>query len=390
MCVIDSMKILNVIGSINPAHWGALEWVKQYGRVATSQGHTIDVATLDPPGSPWISDFPLEVHALGNQYNCFYSRALVPWLQKFQQNYDCVLVHGLWRYPSFGTWLALRRSDTPYFVYTHGMLGPWFKRQYPLKHLAKSAYWLCADYRVLRDARAVLFTCEQERRHSRMSFRPYKCTETVAELGISDPQSSYGATDEELFATFPNLRGKRLILFIGRLHPVKGCDILIRAFANASRVDPSAHLLIAGPDPLQLRPKLEMLAKENNIVDRLTWAGMLTGGLKWSTLRAADALALPSHHENFSFVTVEALAVGLPVLMTREVGIWREVHQFGAGLVGDDNVDSFRHVMETWLTLPASARLTARAAARKCFEELFDVIPATKRLLDALATHGIN
>ena len=88
---------------------------------------------------------------------------LLSWLRENATRYDAVIVNGIWQYHSYATWLALHRSETPYFVFTHGMLDPWFKRRHPLKHLKKWLYWPWADYRVLRDAQAVIFTCEEER-----------------------------------------------------------------------------------------------------------------------------------------------------------------------------------------------------------------------------------
>jgi len=88
-------------------------------------------------------------------------------------------LNGVWQFHSFAAWRTLRRSDTPYVLYTHGMLDPWFKKQYPFKHLKKWMYWPWAEYRVLRDAQAVLFTSEEERMLARSSFWLYRCNEVV-------------------------------------------------------------------------------------------------------------------------------------------------------------------------------------------------------------------
>ena len=81
-----------------------------------------------------------------------------------------MVAHGLWQYSSLGVWQALRGGGAPYFIYPHGMLDPALKSAYPLKHLKKTLYWLWAERRVLRDARAVLYTCEEERRLARSTF----------------------------------------------------------------------------------------------------------------------------------------------------------------------------------------------------------------------------
>ncbi|MEB0151131.1 glycosyltransferase, partial [Pseudomonas sp. CCC2.2] len=84
-----------------------------------------------------------------------------------------------------GTWRALAKKKIPYFIFTHGMLDPWFKKNYPLKHLKKWLYWTWGEYRVLRDAKAVLFTCEEEKILARQSFWLYKANEVVTAFGTA-------------------------------------------------------------------------------------------------------------------------------------------------------------------------------------------------------------
>src|SRR5206468_2813608 len=122
---------------------------------------------------------------------------------------------------ALGVWWALHNTTTPYFVYTHGMMGPWFKRTYPLKHYKKWLYWFWADYRVLRDAAAVLFTCEEERRLARQSFWLYRCDECVVSYGTAGPSGDRDAQHALFTAQFPELRGKRVLVFLGRIHVVK-------------------------------------------------------------------------------------------------------------------------------------------------------------------------
>src|SRR5258708_12756609 len=94
---------------------------------------------------------------------------------------------GLWQPHILAVWQRFQKTAIPYFVFPHGMLDPWFKRTYPLKHLKKWLYWPWAEYRVLRDARAVCFTCEEERRLARQSFRLYQCSEQLLNYRPSPP-----------------------------------------------------------------------------------------------------------------------------------------------------------------------------------------------------------
>jgi hypothetical protein len=216
------MNILQIIHSVDPAGGGVVEGVNQLGLTMMSMGHRVEIASLDAPNAPFLGRSPLQVHALGpSSFGYGFSAKLVPWLRANRTKYDAIVVNGLWQFHSFGAWRALRNSDTPYVVYPHGMLDPWFKKEYPLKHLKKWMYWPWAEYRVLHDARAVLFTCEEERLLARESFWLYRCHEMVVSLGTSNPAGVAQREIQEFFRSFPGLAGKKLALFMGRIHPKK-------------------------------------------------------------------------------------------------------------------------------------------------------------------------
>ncbi len=331
------MRLLRVITTVNPKGGGPMEGIRQITPVLTALGHETELACLDAPDAPWLADCPLKVHALGPGRTSYgYAPGMLPWLRQHAPEFDAVIAHGLWQYGSFAVWRALHGSRTPYFVYTHGMLDPWFKRTYPLKHLKKSLYWPWGEYRVLRDARAVLFTCEEEKRLARQSFRLYRANEAVVSYGTAGPKGDPAALRAAFLASFPDLSGKRLILFLSRIHVKKGCDLLIEAFSRVAASDPALHLVMAGPDQEGIQPGLQRLAEERGIGDRLTWTGMLAGDKKWGAFYASEAFALPSHQENFGIAVAEALACGLPVLISDKVNIWREIEADGAGFVAED------------------------------------------------------
>src|SRR5207237_540512 len=177
-------------------------------------------------------------------------------------------------------------------------------------------YWPWAEYRVLRDARAVLFTSEEERRLARESFALYRCNEVVVNYGTAAPEVDLGAAQDDFWNRFPQLRGKPLLLFLGRLHEKKGCELLIRAIAATHRKSP-LHLLMAGPcaDESYLLHLQELVRQSDGQELPITFSGMLSGSLKWGAFEAAEAFVLPSHQENFGIAVVEALACGKPVLI---------------------------------------------------------------------------
>ncbi len=389
------MRLLNVVHSANPAAGGVIEAVLQMSRAHQRQEHLVEIVSLDAPEAPWIRESSFPIWALGPGVGSYgYAPQLVSWLRKHRRNYDAVIVNGLWQFSSLGVRQALHGTDTPYVVFPHGMLDPWFKQAYPLKHLKKSLYWLFGEYRVLRDARAVLFTSEEERRLARQSFRPYLCREVVTTLGTSAPPGEAASQRDLFHARFPGLQGKRLILFLGRLHEKKGCDLLIRAFARAraeaAQDSPGAgelHLVMAGPpsDEAYLKA-LETTAGFvfSDEEPPITWTGMLSGDLKWGAYRAAEAFILPSHQENFGFSVVEALACELPVLISDKVNIWREIETDRAGLVEADDLEGTVRLLRGWNSMAPEFRQQMRLSALRCFLSRFEIELAAANLIDVL------
>ena len=351
------------------------------------EGHQVEVVSLDSPEAPYLEQFPLPVHALGpTKLKYRYSSRFVPWIRANACRFDAVIVSGIWQYHSFGTWRGLHGSTTPYVVFTHGMLDPWFKKRYPLKHLKKCMYWPWAEYRVLRDARAVLFTSEEERRLARSSFRRYRCNEVVVNYGTAKPKGDPNAELREFFGQYPNLRDKKLALFMGRIHPKKGCDLLIEAFAQVLRRQPNWHLVVAGPDQVGWKEKLSSRASHLGLTSYITWTGMLSGTMKWGALRAAEIFVLPSHQENFGVAVAEALAAGVPALISNKVNIWREIEADGAGIVSDDTLQGICALLQSYVEMPGEKRLAMRNATTECFEQRFEIKKVATTLQAVLAS----
>ena len=345
-------------------------------------GHDVEIVTLDSPSSAPTGATSLNVHALGTGAAGYgYAPKLALWLRLNRERFDAVIVNGLWQYPGLAAWRAFGGSSTPYYVFPHGMLDPWFKRSYPLKHLKKWLYWPWAEYRILRDARGVIFTSEEERLAARESFWLYRCREQVTALGMEAPP--VGSVDE-FFARWPELRGKRIVLFLGRMHPKKGCDMLIDAFAHTRRNDQDTVLVLAGPDQAGWADELCQRASRHGIADRVTFTGMLEGSMKWAAFRAAEVFALPSHQENFGLAVAEALACGVPVLISNRVNIWREVQKDRAGLIEPDDQPGTERLLRRWFETPEADRAEMRQRAIECFTKRFEIAHAAASLLKIL------
>jgi glycosyltransferase involved in cell wall biosynthesis len=379
------VKILNVIESMNPAHGGPVEVILTTSAVLAQLGHQNEVVSPDRPDDPWVASSPLPHHALGRVTRKYgYSPNFAKWMRDHRKDYDVVIIHGVWSYATIGAWRGLSGTDTPYFVFTHGMLDPWFGKVAPLKNIAKQAYWSLLLGRVLADARTVLFTAEEERRLARTAFWGHPYRERVVAFGTADVSGDAQDQIAAFRAHLPELNNRRILLFLSRIHPKKGCDLLVRAFASIAGEQPDLDLVIAGPDQVGWRAELEQIGERLGLKGRIHWPGMLSGDVKWGAFRAAEAFVLPSHQENFGIVVAEAMACRTPVLITDKVNIWAEVQASGGGLVASDDEAGVERLLREFLGLTPEARRRMGEAARQGFLDRFDVSAAARELLDTI------
>jgi glycosyltransferase involved in cell wall biosynthesis len=379
------VKILQLVQTLDPSTGGVARAVITLSHALVTLGHSVEIVTLDEPDATWLQKIQIPVHPLTAGLTSYrYSKKLLPWLRKNGGSYHRVVVHGIWQYLSFAAWRRYAGTEIPYYVFPHGMLDPWFKRTFPLKHLKKWLYWPWADYRVLRDARAVIFTSEEEGQEARKSFWLYRARETISPLGVEAPASRDTALENVFLAKFPELRSMPFLLFLGRLHPKKGCDLLIDALAGTTKTD--LTLVLAGPD--QIGWEKELRTRAASLGDRIIFPGMLEGEMKRDAFIAADAFILPSHQENFGMSVAEALSFGAPVLISNRVNIWREIDADRAGYVENDDLKGTLRLIERWLNTNEAERATMRENARRCFQSRFEINRAAASLVRVLQEPG--
>lgn len=378
------MRILQVARTLNPANGGTQAAVNQLTRSLSRLGHMVEVVTLDAPSDPWLPKIPTkELHVMGPGRGAYgHVPGLVTRLKAIVDDFDAILVHGIWTYGSRAVSAACRESSTPYFVYTHGALDPWFKRHSPIKHVKKQLYWLLSERRSLSNARAVLFTNEFERDAAYRTFRPYRVMDAVVPIGVEEPPLDRPRQVEAFLSKHPELRGKRIVLFLSRIHPIKGCDLLIEAFARVHHDEDDLRLVLAGPDDSGWTQELQEQCEKLGIASKVIWPGLLQGDLKWGAYAAAEVFALGSHSENFSIVIVEALACGLPVITTDRVKIWHELADGGAAIVSSDTAKGLESSLKRWLATAEVDRQAMATRCRMCYTNHFDADNAARSLIN--------
>jgi glycosyltransferase involved in cell wall biosynthesis len=215
----------------------------------------------------------------------------------------------------------------PYVVRPLGVLNRWgIENRRPwLKKLS----FALVERRILTGAAAVHYTSDDER----LQAEELGVRQRAAVIPNGAEMPGNGLARGRFRARYPELAGRLIILFLSRLDPKKGLDLLLPAFARARRRYPKATLVVAGNGEEEFASHLKKEAQRLGIASDLLWAGFLTGEEKWAALGDADIFVLPSYSENFGVAAVEAMGCGVPVVVSDQVAIHREISQGGAGLV---------------------------------------------------------
>ena len=372
------MNILHIITSLDPALGGPAEGVRLL-LSETDDRWMGEVVTLDDPTAPFLRGFPFPIHALGPASGTIgFTRKLFPWLRKNRHRFDGFLVNGLWQC-GLATMLAAGRTK-PYMVFAHGMLDPYFKRSFPIKHIKKALYWYPVEYWVLRNAFRVLFTTETERVLAEQSFAFWKWKSALVPYSVHAPELPAGTYCNAFHNAVPELEGRRYLIFLGRIDPKKGCDLLVRAFCESAADDPELHLLMAGPSNAWA-DGLKAMTTAAGVSDRVHWPGMLRGDAKWGAFLRSEAFILPSHQENFGIAVAEALACGRPVLISDQVNIGSIISDAGCSFIEPDTVEGTRSLLRRWISLNTQERENMSAAAESCFHTRFDLRSSVEHLV---------
>ena len=229
------------------------------------------------------------------------------------------------------------RYDIVYVVSLRGMLDDWAMNQ---KSLKKRLYLACGGRRFLEGAASVHCTAEYERIQSQPRFGRAR---SAVVPNLVDLRPYLEAPDPALAkARWPTVGRTGLkVLFLSRLHPGKGVDMLIDAVAEMRRRELEVQLIMAGDGDEDYEKSLRARAVTAGIENDVTWTGFISGDVKLSLFAAADVFALPTMQENFGFVMFEAMAAGTPVVTTNLVDTRDEISDSGGGVVVPRTVDDF-------------------------------------------------
>jgi len=280
------------------------------------------------------------------------------------------VLNGLWMGPMYEAARSARRAKIPYVVMPHGMLDPYFLTT-AKQRVIKRLYWALVEGRIARGARGLFFTAQAEEEKARSSY-PLD--------GIRSWQVGYGIKDPERSDALPKCDdGEDSLLFMSRIHPKKGLDVTIQALIKTAS---GPSLDVCGDGDSEYVEALKSLAAP--LGSRVRWLGFTSGEEKWQRIERCDAMILTSHQENFGVIVAEAMSLGRPVLISREVNIWREIEQDQAGIVCEAEPESAAKMIQEFQGLSAVQRHEMGQRARRAFLNRYTIQKSVARFEVAL------
>ncbi len=283
------------------------------------------------------------------------SMSLAWWLFKHARQYDIVHIHALFSFSSTVAAWSARRAGVPYVIRPLGTLAIYgMSRRRPwLKRLSLALI----EAPNLRRAAAVHFTSEMEREEAGSLGIPMRAA--IIPLAV---EPAPAADLETLFKRFPDLRGKRWVLYLSRLDPKKNVEGLLGAIALCSAQAADWRWLIAGDGEPGYVDQLHGLARSLGIDAQVVWAGHIDGAQKSAALAHAEFFVLPSLSENFGIAAAEAMQAGIPVILGKGVALSALASENGAGVSVEPEPESIASALNLYLLDPvARARAGANA-----------------------------
>jgi len=348
------LKLLVVVPAYEPA-WafgGVVRSVSNLCRTMARLGVDVSVYTTNADGQRGCLDVPVSRAVSVNGVAVTYlpsslgpspawaSRPMHRKLEQTISGFDAVYISAIWQWIGISACRIARQNRIPYVISPHGsFLAPALR----CGRLKKLAFWYGVLARCIKTAAALRFTTEFERRGSQ-SFLPEKASFMVPNSVLVDNGTCRG--EDARVNTRCRLGVSKedfLLLTVTRAHPNKRVDVVIEALQSIRRAGRSARLLVVGPFDNKHGHDLKTLAARRNVSDAIVWAGYQSGEALEACYCASDLFVLPSAHENFCMAAAEAMAHGLPIVISKYVGIADDVERHRAGIVTDLDVEQVAH-----------------------------------------------
>lgn len=364
------MNVLHVTPSLSPEWGGPAYSVPSLvsalieegigSEIVTTRGIRVGRNPIAPDGVQtriFDTQFPARIWTA-------YSRGLSRFVHDEVHRFDLVHASEVWHHASYAAFKAARKRGVPFVMSIRGELSEW-----SLQHKAwkKRIYMTGVLRRMLCNADALhAITVAEEQQLRRLGI---ETPIIIAPNGIDSAQFDNLPDTSEFLLKFPILKGKRILLFLGRLNPKKGLEVLAHSFSRINRKFENSALLVVGPNEYGTQQRMEAILDSEGALDSTVFTGLLTGNEKLAAMACADIFVLPSYSDVLGIAALEAMAARLPVVIT-EGCEFPEVAEHGAGLVVKPNEESVSNALGELLT-DAKLRRRMGERGRKLIEEQY-------------------
>ena len=383
------MKILHITPAYYPAfkHGGPIESVHLLNKALVKKGIAVDVFTtnagIDKDShielNKWIAINGIRVKYLKYFFYEHYtfSPSLLFAVFKKVKNYDLIHLTGVWNFSVLAGALACMLNNKPFIVSPRGVL---YRDAINIKSkFIKLLYFNLIAKHYLKRASAIHYTTEDEKEHT---FKKINNTSIVISNGIDLSYFNNLPSKGSFKSKYPHLKDKKYILFLGRIHKQKGIDLLIEAFKLISNKYKDLYLIIAGPDSIGYKKEVERFLAGNNLLNKVVFTGMLSGKDKLAAYVDAEMFVLPSYFENFGMSVIEAMACGIPVIVSNRVGIYKEIEASNAGIVVDLQPENLYKEIKNLLENP-NLEYKVSTNGKQLVKEKYDIYNVAVMMYDA-------
>ncbi len=378
--LVTSYSIAPGTGGLRVGVLGMCKGLAERGhQVALYTTNTDENKTLDVPLGVPVFEEGVEVYFHAAQLvvcNNVISFPIVKALKNKVLQSDLVLIHSPYQFTSTVAAHYCRQFKVPYVLRPHGTLDPFlvYRRRWALKW----AYINLFERRNFNFAAAIQYSSRMEEEMT-CNFLTVNAPSLIIPEGIDVEDFARLPPRGTFRMKFPEMAGKTLILYLGRFHQKKGLELLIDAFSRVASRCANAHLVLAGTGDRQYVERIIQMLRDLGVAGRSTITGQLSDVEKLAALADADLFVLPSHGENFGYSVVEAMACGLPVLISDKVGIWQEVAEAEAGIVTRCHSGQIADAMEK-LVNDAGLRVKLGIYGKRLVEMQFSTVQMAERM----------
>lgn len=366
------IKLLRIISSLDPKFGGPVKGIIESSKQLVNSGFNIDILSFDKKiikkkNLKNIKFFNIN-SSIGEKYK--FSIKFFFWLLKNKKKYDFFIIHGLWSFPTLVARLLLKKK---YFVFTHGQLDPFFKKNI-FKRIKKQIYWLLVEKKNLIYSKSILLTSKGEMLSLKNTYvETNNINKKIIRYGVFKPKINKKYALKLFFNKFAYLKNKKFYLFLGRFHEKKGCEILIESIYKIKNKI-NFYVLLAGPyTGSEYEKEIKAKVVELNLEKKIFFSNALYNNIKWGSILACKGMVLSSHGENFGISLAESLSLGKPVITTRKVNIANDIKNYNAGLISNNDSNSFKKKLIQFDNFKKKKLSIMSNNSQKCFNDKFDL-----------------